>query len=80
MVDNPTVNFSVEGHTDADGGDDRNMTLSKARGKTVMDKLIEMGISAERLKSTGFGESKPLDNNSTPEGKANNRRVEFVKF
>ncbi len=74
------LNFSVEGHTDSDGGDDTNMTLSKARGKTVMDKLIAMGISKDRLKSNGFGESKPLDNNSTPEGKANNRRVEFVKF
>ncbi len=74
------LNFSVEGHTDSDGGDDANMELSKARGKTVMDKLIVMGINKSRLKSNGFGESKPIDNNSTPEGKANNRRVEFVKF
>ena len=80
MQKQPELNFSVEGHTDADGSDETNMTLSKARGKTVMDKLIEMGISAERLKSDGFGESKPIDNNSSPEGKANNRRVEFVKF
>ena len=80
MVKNTDLNFSVEGHTDSDGGDKANMTLSKARGKTVMDKLISMGIDSSRLKSNGFGESKPLDNNSTPEGKANNRRVEFVKF
>ncbi|MBD1259372.1 OmpA family protein [Maribacter polysiphoniae] len=80
LVDNPTINFSVEGHTDSDGGDDTNMALSKARGKTVMNKLVAMGIASNRLKSTGFGESKPIDNNSTPEGKANNRRVEFVKF
>ena len=80
MQKQPDLNFSVEGHTDADGNDDNNQTLSEARGKSVMNKLIEMGISANRLKSTGFGESKPLDNNSTPEGKANNRRVEFVKF
>jgi len=80
MEKNPDINFSVEGHTDADGGDDTNLKLSKARGKAVMDKLIAMGISSDRLKSNGFGESKPLDNNSTPEGKANNRRVEFVKF
>jgi len=80
MEKNPELNFSVEGHTDSDGGDDTNMTLSKARGKTVMDKLISMGIASNRLKHDGFGESKPLDNNSTPEGKANNRRVEFVKF
>jgi outer membrane protein OmpA-like peptidoglycan-associated protein len=80
MVKNPTVNFSVEGHTDSDGSDQTNMTLSKARGKAVMDKLISMGIASNRLKYDGFGESKPIDNNNTPEGKANNRRVEFVKF
>lgn len=80
MQKQPELNFSVEGHTDADGGDETNMELSKARGKEVMDKLIAMGISKDRLKSNGFGESKPIDNNSTPEGKANNRRVEFVKF
>ncbi|SNR53204.1 OmpA family protein [Lutibacter flavus] len=80
MVDNPMVNFSVEGHTDSDGDDASNMTLSQTRGKAVMDKLISMGIAANRLKSNGFGESKPIDNNGTPEGKANNRRVEFVKF
>jgi len=80
MVKKPDLKFSVEGHTDADGGDEANMTLSKARGKAVMKKLISMGIDSSRLKSNGFGESKPIDNNSTPEGKANNRRVEFVKF
>ncbi len=80
MVKNPTVNFSVEGHTDSDGDEASNLKLSKARGKTVMDKLIAMGIDKSRLKYNGFGESKPIDNNTTPEGKANNRRVEFVKF
>lgn len=80
MVKKPELNFSVEGHTDSDGNDANNLKLSKARGKAVMDKLISMGIDSSRLKSGGFGESKPIDNNSTPEGKANNRRVEFVKF
>ena len=80
MVKNPDLNFSVEGHTDADGGDEANLALSKKRGKAVMDKLIAMGIAKSRLKYNGFGESKPIDNNATPEGKANNRRVEFVKF
>ncbi|NOQ91887.1 MAG: OmpA family protein [Flavobacteriaceae bacterium] len=80
MVKKPELNFSVEGHTDSDGNDANNLKLSKARGKAVMDKLISMGISKDRLNFNGFGESKPLDNNSTPEGKANNRRVEFVKF
>ncbi|MCL7764345.1 OmpA family protein [Polaribacter sp. Z014] len=80
MEKNTDLKFSVEGHTDSDGGVEANMTLSKARGKSVMDKLVSMGIAASRLKYNGFGESKPIDNNSTPEGKANNRRVEFVKF
>jgi len=80
MHKNPDINFSVEGHTDSDGNDTNNQTLSEARGKSVMNKLIEMGISENRLKSNGFGESKPIDNNTTAEGKANNRRVEFVKF
>lgn len=80
MQKDASLNFSVEGHTDADGYESTNLTLSKERGKAVMDKLISMGIAADRLKSTGWGESKPLDNNNTPEGKANNRRVEFVKF
>ena len=80
MVKNPDLKFSVEGHTDSDGDTASNLKLSKARAKTVMDKLISMGISKDRLKYTGYGESKPIDTNNTPEGKANNRRVEFVKF
>ena len=80
MQKNPDLNFSIEGHTDADGSEEFNLELSKKRGKAVMDKLISMGISASRLKYDGFGESKAIGDNSTPEGKANNRRVEFVKF
>ena len=80
MKDNPELRFSVEGHTDSDGDADFNQKLSERRAKVVMDKLIAMGIDPSRLKYKGWGESKPIDNNSTPEGKANNRRVEFVKF
>ena len=80
MTKYPDLKFSVEGHTDSDGDGTLNQKLSVARAKAVMDKLISMGISADRLKYTGFGESKPIDTNATPEGKANNRRVEFVKF
>ncbi len=80
MQKQPELNFSVEGHTDSDGDDAKNMELSKARGKAVMERLISLGIDANRLKSTGWGESKPLADNGTAEGKANNRRVEFVKF
>ena len=80
MQKQPDLKFSVEGHTDSDGDDATNLELSKARGKAVMDKLISMGIAADRLKYDGFGESKPIADNGTAEGKANNRRVEFVKF
>jgi OmpA-OmpF porin, OOP family len=80
MNDNPDLKFSVEGHTDSDGDDATNQKLSEDRAKAVMNKLIEMGIDKSRLTSKGFGESKPMSDNSTPEGKAQNRRVEFVKF
>lgn len=76
----PDLKFSVEGHTDSDGDDKLNQTLSEARAKTVKDRLISMGIDASRLTSTGWGESKPIGENNTPEGKATNRRVEFVKI
>ncbi|MDY0141429.1 MAG: OmpA family protein [Bacteroidales bacterium] len=80
MNKNPEINFSVEGHTDSDGDDATNQKLSEERAKTVMNKLSEMGIDKSRLKSQGFGESKPLNENTSAEGKAQNRRVEFVKF
>lgn len=79
MNQNPEIKFSVEGHTDSDGDDAANQTLSEARAKTVMNKLIELGIDKSRLSSKGFGESKPMVDNSTAEGKAQNRRVEFVR-
>ena len=80
MNDNPGLNFYVEGHTDSDGDDSLNLKLSEDRAKAVADLLISMGISQNRLKTAGWGESKPTSDNSTPEGKANNRRVEFIKF
>lgn len=80
MTDHPELKFSVEGHTDSDGEAAPNQKLSEARAKSVMDKMVELGISADRLTSEGHGESKPMAGNDTPEGKAQNRRVEFVKF
>jgi len=77
---NPDLKFSVEGHTDTDGNETSNQKLSEDRAKTVMDKLIELGIDKSRLAYKGFGQSKPMSENNTPEGKAQNRRVEFVKM
>lgn len=80
MNQHPEVNFSIEGHTDSDGDEALNQTLSEKRAEAVKAEFVRLGISDNRLKTNGFGESKPVDENSTPEGKANNRRVEFVKF
>jgi OmpA-OmpF porin, OOP family len=79
MTENPELKFSVEGHTDSDGDLAANQKLSEARAKSVLDALVKAGISADRLTSKGHGESKPMVGNDTPEGKAQNRRVEFVK-
>ncbi|MCB2219509.1 MAG: OmpA family protein [Bacteroidetes bacterium] len=80
MQEHPELKFSIEGHTDSDGDTDLNQKLSEDRAETVMKKLISMGIPASRLTSKGFGESMPINTNATPEGKAENRRVEFVKM
>ena len=74
------LKLRIEGHTDSDGEKRLNQELSEKRAKAVKAILVESGIAASRLKTKGYGESKPVDSNSTPEGKANNRRVEFVKF
>ena len=78
LKDYPNLSIRVEGHTDSDGNDAYNMTLSQGRAETVMTYLTQQGIQANRLPAQGFGESRPIDTNKTSEGKANNRRVEFM--
>ena len=80
MTQHPEVRMSVEGHTDNVGDDAMNYNLSEKRAESVKSKLVSMGIEASRLASKGWGEKKPIADNSTPEGCANNRRVEFVKL
>ena len=72
----PYSKFMVEGHTDSDGSNELNQTLSENRAAAVKNYLVENGIATDRLRSTGFGETKPIDDNKTAKGKANNRRVE----
>lgn len=79
MNEDPSLKFEVQGHTDNTGNAASNQTLSEARAKAIVDKLVEMGISADRLTSVGKGQTSPIADNSTDEGKAKNRRVEFVK-
>jgi outer membrane protein OmpA-like peptidoglycan-associated protein len=80
MKDNPDIKFEVDGHTDNSGTPAHNLALSQQRANAVKDQLTKMGIDASRLTAKGLGDTKPVDNNATLEGKANNRRVEFVKI
>jgi outer membrane protein OmpA-like peptidoglycan-associated protein len=73
------IKLGVEGHTDSDGSNESNQKLSEARTKAVVDAIVKGGIDAARLSSAGFGEEKPIADNSTAEGKAKNRRVELIK-
>ena len=74
----PGSKFSIEGHTDSDGADAMNHTLSHERADAVRMYLVENGIGTDRLTSIGYGETKPIDTNKTAKGKANNRRVEVL--
>ena len=81
LKDNPTVKVKIVGHTDSDGDDKTNLDLSKRRGASVKNSLSkDFGIDASRMETDGKGESEAASPNTTPEGKANNRRVEFVKM
>lgn len=68
----------IEGHTDSNGDDAFNMTLSQQRADSVRTYLVSKGVKAERITATGKGETQPLAQNATPEGRANNRRVEII--
>jgi OOP family OmpA-OmpF porin len=78
MNNNTNMAIEVQGHTDNVGSDAVNMRLSQQRADAVKDYFLSKGISADRVKSTGFGEDKPVASNETTEGQARNRRVEFV--
>jgi outer membrane protein OmpA-like peptidoglycan-associated protein len=80
LTENSSVKVKIVGHTDSDGKDADNLSLSKRRAESVKASLVkDFGIDAARLDTDGKGASQPVDTNNTAEGKANNRRVEFIK-
>jgi OOP family OmpA-OmpF porin len=74
----PTANIEIAGHTDADGTDAANQALSEKRAQAVMDYLVKAGLPAERFTAVGYGSTQPLASNDTSEGRAQNRRIDFL--
>lgn len=77
LRENVTVHVVVEGHTDSVGSDAYNQRLSERRAASVRDYLVEKGISPSRIRTQGYGETRPVASNATEEGRAQNRRVEI---
>jgi OOP family OmpA-OmpF porin len=79
MTSNPGIKIRVCGHTDSKGGDAYNKKLSQKRVDSVAKYIVDHGIPSDRIDSCGFGELQPIDSNRTSEGRANNRRTEFLR-
>jgi OOP family OmpA-OmpF porin len=74
----PATTVEIAGHTDADGDDASNQALSEKRAQAVADYLVKAGLPADRFTAVGYGSTQPVASNDTDEGKAQNRRIEFV--
>jgi outer membrane protein OmpA-like peptidoglycan-associated protein len=79
LVEDPSLRFTIEGHTDDQGGSKVNGPLSERRAAAVKAWLVKQGVDGGRLVPKGLGQSRPIDKNDTAEGRANNRRVEVAK-
>ena len=74
----PSLHMSIEGHTDAVGGDEYNQNLSEQRAQAVRDYFVQQGISSSTIETHGYGKTAPIASNDSPEGRQQNRRVELV--
>ncbi len=79
LLENPDLNLIVEGHTDSIGNPEDNLELSRERAEAVVNALIDKDVDSQRLTSQGYGDTRPIADNDTPDGRAKNRRVELVK-
>jgi outer membrane protein OmpA-like peptidoglycan-associated protein len=78
LADAPGIPVEIGGHTDARGPAIFNQTLSQRRARACLRYLAQKGVAAQRLSSKGYGSTKPLADNNTPEGQQRNRRIEFT--
>jgi OOP family OmpA-OmpF porin len=74
----PEADIEIASHTDSDGSTARNQAISEARADAIVEYLVDAGVMRERLTAKGYGETKPIADNKTDEGKARNRRIEFT--
>ena len=77
LIKNSEIKVKISGHTDDVGDEKHNQVLSEQRAQSVVKRLIEKGITENRLQYAGYGESKPISDNKTEEGRQMNRRTEF---
>jgi outer membrane protein OmpA-like peptidoglycan-associated protein len=77
MKENPNRGADLEGHTDSIGADQYNLGLSEKRATAVREYLVKKGVDSKRLTTRGLGETKPIADNKTKDGRAKNRRVEI---
>ncbi len=78
LLENDKIKIIISGHTDNVGAPDKNMKLSKERAESVKNYLVMKGIDTNRISCQGLGPREPIASNATPEGRLQNRRVEFV--
>jgi outer membrane protein OmpA-like peptidoglycan-associated protein len=80
LIEHPDVRIEVAGHCDSQGAEEYNLKLSDLRANAVRNYLIEKGVAADRLVARGYGETQPIADNDTAEGRAENRRVELTRL